>query len=221
MRRRLLTILIFLLAGAVVNVAVAWGCAAWVNIGRPVRAAEREARVTPDHYWQIERLHRVGALRIASSRRAEHSLNYDFTEIHVPHWSELASVAVEFRANGIEDRLADARGWPVLSMCCHIDFDYNAPPSSFRSNDGIILAPYTGVATASVRVRALPLRPIWRGFALNTIFYALILWLPICGWRDIRRLIRRKRGLCPACGYDLRHADHDTCPECGQSCCQQ
>ncbi len=29
MRRRLLTILIFLLAGVVVNVAVPWGCAVW------------------------------------------------------------------------------------------------------------------------------------------------------------------------------------------------
>ncbi|MHC4092208.1 MAG: hypothetical protein ACYSVY_18375, partial [Planctomycetota bacterium] len=29
MKRRLLIIAIFLLAGAVVNVAVAWGCAAW------------------------------------------------------------------------------------------------------------------------------------------------------------------------------------------------
>ncbi len=31
MRRRLLTIAIFLLAGAVVNVAVAWGRAAWIG----------------------------------------------------------------------------------------------------------------------------------------------------------------------------------------------
>ncbi len=23
------------------------------------------------------------------------------------------------------------------------------------------------------------------------------------------------RGTCPACGYDLRGADHDACPECG------
>ncbi len=33
MKRRLLIIAIFLLLGAVVNVAVAWGCARWSNAG--------------------------------------------------------------------------------------------------------------------------------------------------------------------------------------------
>ncbi len=32
---------------------------------------------------------------------------------------------------------------------------------------------------------------------------------------ELRHLIRPKRGLCVACGYDIRHADHDACPECG------
>ncbi len=31
----------------------------------------------------------------------------------------------------------------------------------------------------------------------------------------LRRLIRQRRGLCPACGYDLKHAEHESCPECG------
>ena len=30
-----------------------------------------------------------------------------------------------------------------------------------------------------------------------------------------RRLIRRKRGLCIKCGYDLRGTEHEVCPECG------
>ncbi len=33
MKRPLLIIAVFLLAGAVVNVAVAWGCSAWVDVG--------------------------------------------------------------------------------------------------------------------------------------------------------------------------------------------
>ncbi|MCH8164831.1 MAG: hypothetical protein IH889_04415 [Planctomycetes bacterium] len=49
------------------------------------------------------------------------------------------------------------------------------------------------------------------GFFLNTLFYAVILRLPL----ELRQFIRRKRGVCVACGYDLRHADHDACPECG------
>ncbi len=53
----------------------------------------------------------------------------------------------------------------------------------------------------------LPLAIIVPGFAANTLFYAA----PF----TTRRLIRRKRGLCVTCGYDLRHADHEACPECG------
>jgi len=29
---------------------------------------------------------------------------------------------------------------------------------------------------------------------------------------------RRQPGLCIACGYDLRGADHNVCPECGSPC---
>ncbi len=61
----------------------------------------------------------------------------------------------------------------------------------------------------------LPLRPIWPGFAINTIFYAAILWLLTLGPFNARRFIRRKRGLCINCGYDLRGAEHEVCPECG------
>ncbi len=53
----------------------------------------------------------------------------------------------------------------------------------------------------------LPLAIIVPGFAANTLFYAA----PFA----TRRLIRRKRGHCIKCGYDIRHADHDACPECG------
>ncbi len=63
--------------------------------------------------------------------------------------------------------------------------------------------------------RVLPLLPLWPGFPINTLFYASLLWLLIPGPFVLRRLIRRRRGLCPACGYDLRHGEHEACPECG------
>ncbi|HEV2296000.1 MAG TPA: hypothetical protein VGR35_19295 [Tepidisphaeraceae bacterium] len=33
--------------------------------------------------------------------------------------------------------------------------------------------------------------------------------------RERQRMSRLRRSLCPTCGYDLRGADHDRCPECG------
>ena len=42
--------------------------------------------------------------------------------------------------------------------------------------------------------RTLPLRPIWPGFAVNTLFYAAVLWLLIPGPFALRRFIRRDAG---------------------------
>ncbi|MEQ9095994.1 MAG: hypothetical protein RIE32_06995 [Phycisphaerales bacterium] len=64
---------------------------------------------------------------------------------------------------------------------------------------------------------ALPLLPIWPGFAINTGFYALLLFI---AWRlpgVLRRAVRRRRGRCAACGYDRGGLDPGAaCPECGE-----
>ena len=77
-----------------------------------------------------------------------------------------------------------------------------------------------GTYNSSGEGRLLPLRPIWPGFAINTVFYAFILWLLFAlGGTPfaLRRRRRIKRGLCPKCAYDLRGSatDSTTCPECG------
>ncbi len=58
---------------------------------------------------------------------------------------------------------------------------------------------------------AVVLDPGWPGFAVNTIFYATLLWLPF----PVRRFIRIRRGLCPACAYPM--AESDVCSECGNT----
>ena len=63
---------------------------------------------------------------------------------------------------------------------------------------------------------ALPLLPLWPGFLINTLFYALLLF---GAWRlpgVLRRAVRRRRGRCVGCGYDRQGLDTDApCPECG------
>ena len=61
-----------------------------------------------------------------------------------------------------------------------------------------------------------PLGPVWPGFAVNTLFYGVVLWLLFLGTFALRRFIRVKRGRCAACGYDQRYGEHGTCPECGR-----
>jgi hypothetical protein len=65
---------------------------------------------------------------------------------------------------------------------------------------------------------ALPYRPVWPGLILDTLFFAslwaALLYIP----RAARRSLRRRRGLCPACAYDLRATPASSpCPECGQT----
>ena len=60
---------------------------------------------------------------------------------------------------------------------------------------------------------AIPLRPIWPGFAVNTIFYATLLWLAFPGPFVLRRSLRVRRGLCPKCAYPL--GESAICTECG------
>ncbi len=65
---------------------------------------------------------------------------------------------------------------------------------------------------------ALPIVPLWPGFALNTLFYAAIAWglwqVPLA----IRRRRRRRLNRCVKCNYDrtgLGGAADAKCPECG------
>ncbi|MFI4883273.1 MAG: hypothetical protein ACIAQU_11895 [Phycisphaerales bacterium JB064] len=60
---------------------------------------------------------------------------------------------------------------------------------------------------------ALPLLPLWPGFPINTLLYALLLFI---AWRTpifVRRTLRRRR---VRCGYDRGGLDPGAaCPECG------
>jgi hypothetical protein len=55
--------------------------------------------------------------------------------------------------------------------------------------------------------------PIWPGFAINTIFYAAILWLLFFAPGSVRRPFRRRRGLCPTCACPV--GTSPVCTECG------
>jgi hypothetical protein len=59
----------------------------------------------------------------------------------------------------------------------------------------------------------IPYSPLWPGFAINTIFYAAILWLLFTVPRFVRRRIRARGGQCPACAYPVGASD--VCTECG------
>jgi hypothetical protein len=58
-----------------------------------------------------------------------------------------------------------------------------------------------------------PTAPIWPGFAINTVFYAGLLWMLFAAPFALRRWRRIRRGLCPKCAYPV--GTSDKCTECG------
>ncbi len=230
MRRWFLTIPAFLLLGAVVNVAVAWGCALWVPYSKPpqlqvvglgsdrarfdvFRAFGSEFVQGPSGNWSglFSRNRRVN---LEWPRRGD--------------WSRGRTLGPRGRSQRFEWVSAEeARGWPALSLSWHYwvepTFDeYAGAYSATRSLrygwpcGGTRVVQHGmgwGPVSLELDARIIPYRPIWRGFAINTLFYATLLWLLIPGPFALRRFLRLKRGLCPKCAYPM--GESSVCTECG------
>ena len=217
-KRRLFKLVVFLLLGAVVNVAVAWGIALLVDFGvvQDTLGGAKSRRGD----WVVFQHVAGGAIRIralvVSGDNIEEYEQYAMPPWLLPLWGPLA---VQVRQQVIDEpfvRVADAYGWPTYSLWCAFAWNTAQWPNVLtdpRLSAILITSPMGG--NYALSQRALPLRPIWRGFAINTIFYAAIVWMLTLGPFAARRFIRNKRGLCIKCGYDLRGAEHEVCPECG------
>jgi len=217
-KRRLTKLAVFLLLGVIVNLAVAWGCALLVDFS----AVETGLGGAKSHRgdWVIWRHDAGGAVRIralpVSGNNIEEYEQYPLHPSLLPAWGPLAAQLRQQERNGLLVRVADAYGWPTNSMWCAFAWNTARWPNVItdpRLSAIIIASPMGG--NYALSQRALPLRPIWPGFAVNTLLYTVILWLFLCGPFELRRIIRRKRGQCIKCGYDLRGAEHEQCPECG------
>lgn len=121
-------------------------------------------------------------------------------------WARADMVVGDFR--GI-----DLRGWPMLAMWC-----VPADSGGTVSHDARFGLVIEGLRPSRrqwyQRVPTLPLLPLWRGFLVDTLFYAAIWWAVFTGFAQARRGIRSGRGRCMRCGYRLQSAERG-CSECG------
>ncbi len=222
MKRHLLIIVVCLLLGAVVNVAVAWGCAVWLEVFRGQFERVRD-RNTDLGVFRAAKFSRVGAMYFETVRwkgRVQQSVSpTDDPNELLPGWTGLTAPTQAYESGKyqIEYRAVDLRGWPMRSLW----LEYTG-----HSRSGVLNV-QGGLLTSALRTRsgtpltrsgqsfpvALPLRPLWPGFAVNTLFYATLLWLLIPGPFALRRFLRVRRGLCPKCAYPI--GESSVCTECG------
>ena len=225
MKRVTFRIVLFLLLGAIVNVLVAWTCAASIN---PFEAELQNAmRTSPDGYWEAFRYDRFGTTWVASTR----SKTWDLEQIVrgapeqlVPKWSGLATWSDNFQLPNValEMRYVDGRGWPMRSLWCEVGGHIwvnepgggNMVPQEVQGGIETSLSHWPLGAPPPLP-RVLPLRPIPLGFVFNTVFYGSVIWIALFGIPLLRRYSRTTRGLCPNCGYNLRRGGSGVCSECG------
>lgn len=241
-RRLIRNVLIFGVLGALVNLAVAWGIAMWttvpssmpggvgtVHVKTPWRAPPPEG--FPAHAMAYDRWVGVGIERLdqdagantadaIAAKRAKIATN----QATRPAVAVLLNMALDHlfvedaeRNYGVSITQA---GWPLLAF---EGFRFRrhqtmplTPPTVWVSWAIESSAnPITGV-TGGIQRRLLPLRPMTLGFIVNSLLYGIALWLLVAGPLAFIRWRRRRRiGHCATCGYDLRGATHERCPECG------
>jgi hypothetical protein len=235
MIRTIRRILLFVVLGAILNVAVAWGCAIWVVTDLSWSASNWFVCNAPAE-WEYRRFEAPGMLRLNSNRSNESAITSLKYYAHRrpddalpqrspgPDWSRLSR---SFKKSDAFRAVEDARGWPALTLFSVIELKGIDETKEWVMKDsrGFGLAEIwctsSGIrfreGDSSDAIVTLPLRPIWPGFAINTVFYAFVLWLLFAAPFALRRWRRIRRGLCPKCAYDLRGSvgGSQQCPECG------
>jgi hypothetical protein len=223
-RRIAITAVICLLIGMVVTVLISWLLAVTVD----VYATRADDALTPrgEWHWSVHRHAGIGSTRIESMwRHQEHpGRTIVSADTLAPRWAGIDKPPQE---RGIIhlNRLIDARGWPWLAFSSDVRRVIVSEPRTVTTDElvngirvpvaewNILRWAGSPPSPSFMSPRVLPLRPIWRGFMLNSLLYGGLIWLAFFGrpmWTQARR---RRRGQCPACGYPTGTSPR--CSECG------
>lgn len=194
-----------LACGALLTVAVAWGCLLW--------SPAVEARPTPQF------MHGGHPITRAMSRYGEFD-GYTVFEHRGAGWTldhVLASYK-KYHHSSPRNRNEMTRvsaGWPWLCLEGERRV-IAAQPSAWR----ITSVPTLPGADATRRTY-IPFSPRWPAFLTSIAMYAAMTFTVVAIAIIGKRLYRHWRGRCPGCGYHLRGlspADcRIRCPECGKS----
>lgn len=220
MKRGSIRMTILLILGAAMNLAVAWVCV----FAQGVVESDWNPYFSPydDYPAVIHVTRRFGYEQVVGVARSGTLLDRRGDEVRLYHGRVWFSE--EPLQQPMLNAYAIAGGWPLLSHSCWLTVGWNIQPNGdeieyfLNVHWGILPKKYREDSPGASRIRdgafpILPLRPIWTGFIINTVFYAVILWLLLFAPFTARRVIRRRRGLCEHCAYPIGVSP--VCTECG------
>lgn len=219
-RRVVFGVAFFLIIGALLNIGICWSFVVWGSVGSITVQIAHDVAPNSQDSWIAE-----GPMEWPLSVPA--------------HWPPPQLL---FSARGLGiiwvDGISDlghpaARpGHRVSAVCCGFPFYSLEWKEGFRVDEQLTevrtfggrwirLPPKVGPLLSFARYgtkveRRLPIDPIWPGLLLNSSLYAAIAYGVTFGAVQGRRLVRRRRGRCPMCAYDLAGITADVCPECGK-----
>lgn len=114
-------------------------------------------------------------------------------------------------------------GWPARSTARYT-FTQQPPfssPSWIPEDKGLLYAGWYMWDTPSMlnptvtKPVRLPVKPLWGGLAINSMFYGTFAYAGLAGLGWVVRANRRRRGLCEVCKYP--RGVSATCTECGRA----
>lgn len=169
--------------------------------------------------WNVELLSRQGYTTISSEAYSPKSTSARRkpVEAWLPSWARCRRREPPPRFPDLNWRVLRecGAGWPLVAFSCSYRWA-NVPDAPAYTE--IVDEVEGGVIIRGSRYRGeffvLPYGPVWPGMIINTGLYAIVIWLGVRGPSVLRRIVRRKRGLCVICGYP-RRGGRGACSECG------
>ena len=231
MKRWGIWVVICIALGGITTIAVAWTCARLIpltkndTIGRALSSDQVPC-------WWIWTYQRPGTYW-AAGFPIIHENSYDFLLNGYCEDGVLSAYSFSYRGifltqpnsddyESIRQQAIAAHGWPMLALWCEVNSEWLAKDKRYKpesAKGGGVDDSNIDLAPSRRNLAAFGLRPLWLGFLVDSLFYA-VLW-PIAFisvltiWKLFLWPIRKFRHRCVKCGYDLRGGYGGGCPECG------
>jgi hypothetical protein len=216
----------FILFGMAITLAVAWSIAALrdpYGAGTHLREYFFLREYVRVQQWQgwgastclVVRISRDSSLAPWANRvdSREHA------QITVPDWCDLDGSTLEFQEAGVraEHRAQHATGFPFLAFKAEVVRVGEAALYSgqHHARYGIPTGQRPSIVRGCRQPRLLPVKPIWIGFAANSLLYAGVAYFVVRARFHFVRIRRIDHDQCPSCGYPIPRREHVRCPECG------